>query len=157
MFRAERCVLLLILALVTGCQFALGGVEVQPVRSSVQKPSNIAIYVAIKDGDQPLTDLDESNFSVFENDKLIDKSQAQLRLLEQDTVAVHHVLLLLDLSGDLDASTEARLASAVEGFVQSVAKTQNVSVFGFDGSTQIRALGEYQAGHSGKVQLTGLK
>ena len=87
MLRAERCVLLLILALLTGCQFALGGVEVKPVRSSVQKPSNIAIYVSIKDGDQPLTDLDESNFTVFENDKPIDKSQAKLTLLDQDIAA----------------------------------------------------------------------
>ena len=60
MSRIAYTLLILFLALLPGCGFSLSGVEVKPVHSSVQKPSNVAIYVAIKDGKAPLTDLDES-------------------------------------------------------------------------------------------------
>ncbi|HEY6725799.1 MAG TPA: hypothetical protein VI197_17310 [Polyangiaceae bacterium] len=156
MFRVERTALLLIVVLLSGCQLALGSVEVKPVHSSVQKPSNVAIYVAIKDGDARLTDLDESNFAVYENDKPIDQSQARLTLLAQDAAVVHHVLLLLDLSGELDQRQREDLKSAVAGFVQSVSRFEGVSVFGFDGGSELRKLGEFQVGHSGEVRLTGL-
>lgn len=156
MFRVERAALLLFLALLSGCQFALTSVEVKPVHSSVQKPSNVAVYVAIKDGDARLTDLDESNFAVYEDDKLIDKSQARLTLLDQAAVAVHHVLLLLDLSGELDQGQREELERAVAGFVQSVTKSESVSVFGFDGGDAIKKLGEFPAGHSGEIRLSGL-
>lgn len=156
MFRVERATLLLFLALLSGCQFAFTGVEVKPVHSSVQKPSNVAVYVAIKDGDVRLTDLDESNFTVYENDKAIDKSQARLTLLVPDAAVVHHVLLLLDLSGELAQQQREDLERAVAGFVQSVSKSEGVSVFGFDGGTEIRKLGEFQAGYSGEVRLAGL-
>ncbi|HEU5075719.1 MAG TPA: hypothetical protein VFU02_16115 [Polyangiaceae bacterium] len=156
MFRVDRAVLLLFLAVLSGCQFALTSVEVKPVHSSVQKPSNVALYVAIKDGKEPLTDLDESNFTVYENDKLVEESQAQLTLLNRDIAAIHHVLLLLDLSGPLDQSQIQALEGAVSGFVQSVTKAESVSVFGFDGGTELRKLGEFQVGHSGAVRLAGL-
>lgn len=156
MFRVDRAVLLLFLAVLSGCQFALTSVEVEPVHSSVQKPSNVALYVAIKDGKEPLTDLDESNFTVYENDKLVEESQARLTLLNRDTAAIHHVLLLLDLSGALDQSQLEALEAAVAGFVQSVTKAESVSVFGFDGGTELRKLGEFQTGHRGEVRLAGL-
>lgn len=156
MFRVERAALLLFIIWLSGCQFNFTSVELKPVNSSVQKPSNVAVYVAIKDGDMRLTDLDESNFAVYENGTLIDKSQAQLTLLEREAAAVHHVLLLLDLSGDLDLAQQRELERATAGFVQSVTKYQGVSVYGFDGGTEIKKLGEFPTGHSGDVRLSGL-
>src|SRR5688572_26527133 len=113
MFRVERALLLSLLTLLSGCQFAFTSVEVKPVRSSVQRPSNVAVYVAIKDGDTRLTDLDESNFAVYENNQLIDKGQARLTLLAPDAAVVHHALLLLDLSGELDQRQRDELERAV--------------------------------------------
>lgn len=152
MSRAAHWVLILFLAFLPGCGFSLSGVEVKAIHSSVQKPSNVAIYVAIKDGKTPLTELDESNFAVFEDEKLLDHSQTRLTLLPEDAAVVRHVLLLLDLSSAPDET----LAGAVEGFVQSITKTQSVSVFGFDGGNELRKLGEFQVGHSGEVRLSGL-
>lgn len=156
MFRVEHVLLLSLLALLSGCQFNFTNVEVKPVHSSVQKPSNVAFYVAIKDGDRRLTELDESNFAVYENDKLIDPSQTRLTLLDRDKAVVHHTLLLLDLSGELDPPQREALERAAAGFVQSVTKGEDVSVFGFDGTKQLRKLGEFKMGHAGDVRLTGL-
>lgn len=143
--------------LLSGCQFALGGVELKPINSSVQKPSNVAIYVAVKDGDRPVTELSESNFSIYENDKPLDKGQAQLTLLDRDIAAIHHVLVLVDLSGELDSSYQKQLTTGLESFVQTTTPTQSVSVFGFDGSERIWSLGEFQKGHSGAVELRDLR
>jgi len=132
--------------LLGGCQFAMGGVELKPVHSSVQKPSNVAVYVAVSDGDEPLDELDESHFTVFENDNRLDKTQTQLTLLERDQVAVHHVLLLVDLSGQLTEPSRASLKRALEGFAETVTKTQGLSIFAFDGGTEIWNLGEFPKG-----------
>ena len=145
-----------VLLLGGGCQLALGGVQLEPINSSVQKPSNVAVYVAVSDGQEPLDDLDESNFTIFENGNLLDKAQTQLTLLERDQVAVHHVLLLVDLSGQLEESTRDGLRRALEGFAERVTKTQGLSVFAFDGGTEIWSLGEFPEGAT-HVKLAELK
>ncbi len=150
------CLLLLVLPL-SGCQLAFGGLDVQAVDSSVQKPSNVAVYVAVTDRDEPVTDLDESNFRVFENEQLLEKSQAKLTLLERSKVAVHHVLFLVDLSGDLNTASQAELARGIAAFARSLTRDQDVSIFGFDGSTELRRLAEYQRGAVNIEPLTQLK
>lgn len=133
----------------------LGGVEVEYVNSSIQKPSNVALYVGASDSGEPLTELDESNFVIFENDQEIPKSQAQLRILDRDVAAVHHVVLLVDLSGKLDDAERKSLTSAIENFVQTVRADQAVTVYGFDGGEGIHSLGEYS--QKKDAQPTSLK
>lgn len=138
-----RVVELCIALLASGCNFVLGGVEVEHVDSSVQKPSNIAIYLSASDSGEPLTELDESNFVVYENEQEIPKEQAKLTILERDVAVAHHVLLLVDLSGKLDDSERKDLTGAIENFVQVVRATQGVTVYGFDGGERIYLLGEF--------------
>jgi len=135
----------------------LGGVEVKPVGSSVQKPSNVAVYVAVSDGAEPLDELDESHFRVYENEQLLERAQTQLTLLERERAAYHQLLLLVDLSGKRDEAAQQRLTRALTNFVSSVARQQTVSVFGFDGSTKIWKLGEFQRGHTGEITLERLE
>ncbi|HEX3773977.1 MAG TPA: hypothetical protein VHV51_05895, partial [Polyangiaceae bacterium] len=55
--------------------------------------------------------------------------------------AYHHTLLLVDVSG-VEAADDA-LARAVGSFVETVQKTQSVSVFAFDGSPNLRFVADF--------------
>lgn len=62
--------LLALLPLLSGCSL-LGGLRVETLGSGAQRPGNVATYLAVNDGDDPVTELDESNFTVYENEQLV--------------------------------------------------------------------------------------
>jgi hypothetical protein len=94
------------------------GLAVKSVATSVQKPSNVALYLSVSDGDKPITDLTEQNFQILENGQPVDPEQSGLTLLDRKQVAVHRVLLLVDMSGKAgEKATRAAIARAAAGFV----------------------------------------
>jgi len=126
--------------------------EVQAIATSFQKPSNVAAYVAVRDEDQPLTELTSSNFRVYENEQLVPSEQTQLTLLERGVGAAHHVLLLVDMSGARTKEDRALTAKAALAFVEKVSPEQDVSVYAFDGGAGLTPIADVSRGS----RLSGL-
>jgi hypothetical protein len=131
--------------LTQGCM--LGGVRVQEVATSAQKPANVAVYLAISKGDAPLTGLSEKNFHVFEDGQELTPEQTQQVLLPRDQAAVHRALLLLDMSGPVtEGDTRHNIAMAAARFVSRAHTAQPVTVYAFDGGPSIKLVGEFAQG-----------
>jgi hypothetical protein len=127
---------LLGLALLTGCG-VFRHVNVEPLATTSQRPANVGAYVSVTDGDEPLTELAPSNFRVYENEQLVPPEQTELTLLDPNLVAVHQVLLLVDMSAAQTPAQRALTAKAAHNFVEKVAPHQGVMVFAFDGSAHL--------------------
>jgi hypothetical protein len=108
-------------------------VDVQPLATAAQRPANVAAYVAVTDGETPLTELNAGNFRVYENGQLVPPEQTQLTLLDPALVAAHQVVLLVDMSGATTPQAKSVLAKAAQNFVQKVTPREPVSVYAFDG------------------------
>src|SRR5258706_5438261 len=128
--------------------------EVESVATSTDKPSNVAVYLAVNEGSEPLTDLAEQNFSVFENEQPISPDEAKLVLLNRDIAAYHRVLLLVDMSVAGPDAVRQQLARAVAGFVNWVRKDQPLTVYAFDGSADIKLIGDYPKGETAPDSIT---
>ncbi len=118
-----------------------GQVSIEPVASSFQKPSNVAVYVAITDGKEPVTELQLESFHVYENEQLLPSEDVHLSLLAKELAAYHHTVLLVDMSGEQGAD-DAR-ARQVASFVETVRRAQPVTVFVFDGSPSLRYVADF--------------
>jgi hypothetical protein len=122
-------------------------VHVEPVASSFQKPSNVAAYVAVSDGNEPVTDLQLESFKIYENGQLLASEDSRQTLLQQELAAYHHTVLLVDMSGE--PSADESLARAVGSFVETVRRAQAVSVFVFDGGPSLRFVADFQRSPEG--------
>ncbi|HVW30057.1 MAG TPA: hypothetical protein VHC69_32075 [Polyangiaceae bacterium] len=132
-------------ALTCGCM--LGGVHVQEVATSAQKPANVAVYLAISKGDAPLTGLSEKNFHVFEDGQELTPEQTQQILLPRDEAAIHRALLLVDMSGPImEGDTRHQIAMAAARFVSRAHAAEPVTVYAFDGGPSIRLIAEFAQG-----------
>jgi hypothetical protein len=140
----KRLLLLwLSLLLVGGCKaLGFGGLEVESVGLSAQRPSNVAVYLWAANDGEPLTELVETNFRVYENEQKLDPAAVGLAILPRELAAVHHTLLLVDMSGN-DAEARKRIAKGTAAFVQQVRRLQGVTVYAFDGSDRIRLIGDF--------------
>lgn len=127
------------------CATACGGVTLEPVHSSVQRPSNVAVYLAVEDGGEPVTGLSASNFHIEEDDVRLDPSETRLTLLDRSTVAVHHTLVLVDLGGKLDEQERKTLARGIGHLVEKLRPVQGLTILGFDGGRRLHPLGEFPA------------
>jgi hypothetical protein len=128
--------------------------DVKNVATSVQKPANVAMLVHVKDGNKPLDELADSNFKLFENNQPIDPTASGQTLLDPTLAVVHHALLLVDMSGPAsEAAVRSAIAHAAAGFVDRARRDQAVTVYAFDGSSQIYLIGEYPELKSGGPDL----
>jgi len=144
-FGKSACVALCLGWLGTGCSL-FGGVHVDNVATGSQRPANVAMYVAVSDGDEPVTDLEPKNFQVYENEELLNADQVGRTLVPREAVTEERVLLLLDLSGNPDADTRAVYARSIEAFVRKLANSVSVSVRAFDGGNTLKPAGEFVRG-----------
>lgn len=138
--RAMSRTALLLLLSCTGCSL-FNSVKLEPVATSFQKPSNVAAYVAVSDGDKPIGDLTPESFKVYENGVLLSPTDTQQVLLPKDVAAYHHTVLLVDLSGE--SARDEQLPRAAASFVETLRPVENVTVFAFDGGPNLRLVGEY--------------
>jgi hypothetical protein len=136
----SRLPLLLSFTLCSGCSL-LNRVQVEPVASSFQKPSNVAAYVSVTDGSEPVTDLQPESFKIYENEQLLSSEDTHQTLLPKELAAYHHTVLLVDMSGE--QSSDDGISRAVGSFVETAHRTQAVSVFVFDGSPSLRFVADF--------------
>jgi hypothetical protein len=143
-----------LLCLATNACQLLGGLQVETVNVHTEKPSNVAAYVSVRKSGVPVEDLQIDQFKVAEDGQVLDSKQVGLQLLDRNLAAAHHVLVLVDLSGPIDQSGAlSLLATQMAAFVERLRAKHSVSVWAFDGSDDLTALGKFQrSGASSKPQ-----
>jgi hypothetical protein len=146
----------MVLCAMTASCTLLGGLRVDAVATSVQKPSNVALYVAVRDSKEPIDNLLADNFKIFENEDPVPPEQSSLTLLERGVAVLHHALVLVDMSTVTDDEERRGVARAVSGFIQHTRRQQGVTVYAFDGSPDIRLVGDFQATPGGAGELEDL-
>ncbi len=130
-------------ASLSGCQL-LGGVKVEPVAMSTQKPSNVAVYLSVQNGDEAVYGLAPDNFTIQENEQVLRANQVGLTLLDRNVAVVHHAVVLVDLSGSAQQEgSNSLLAGQLAPFVERLRDKFSVSLYGFDGSDDLTPLGGY--------------
>jgi hypothetical protein len=156
MLNLRVLVLVLVAPLMSGCML-FGGVQVEPVATSIQKPSNVALYLSVSKGDEPIHTLTDKDFHIKEDGQELSPDQTKQVLLPRDMAAVHRALLLVDMSGAVkEGETRSEIAMAVARFVTQAHTTQPVTVYAFDGGAAIRLIGEYPEGSDAIGEIPGL-
>src|SRR5688572_25472805 len=120
--------------------------QVEALSASAQKPSNVAVYVAVTDDGEPVTELEPKNFRVYENGELLPPQQIERVLLPREPVIEERVLLLVDLSGNPSAEQRERYARATEAFLRKLEQSVKVSVRAYDGGSELKSVGDYARG-----------
>ncbi len=143
----QRLLTLCLLALVVGGCGLFGGLKVETVATSYQKPSNVAVYLSVTD-DQAVPPLTAQSFRILEGGQLVPADQSKQTLLDRSVAAEHRTLLLLDMSGTADALARKEMARGAARFAETVSKNQAVHVYGFDGRAELLELGDFPKGAS---------
>jgi hypothetical protein len=132
------------LVALAGChKQAVGTLKVRPLATGADEPANVAIYVGVTDQGEPLTDLDASSFHIYENGELLSPDKIKTTLLPRELVTSEHVVLLVDLSGELSDEQRSTYAHSVEAFVRKLQTTLPVTVLAFSGGEAPKKVGEY--------------
>jgi hypothetical protein len=131
--------------------------KVRPLATSADQPANVAIYVGVTNQGEPLTDLDASSFRIYENDVLLSPDRIKTTILPRELVTSEHVVLLVDLSGDVTDAERATYTQAIEGFVRKLQTTLPVTVFAFSGSEAPKKVGEYARAVVGATEPSAIK
>lgn len=127
-----------------GCKL-FGGLAVEPVAVTSSQTAQVSVFASVTNEDEPVKDLTEADFELEEDGNPLDSRQVQLTLLPRDGVVEHHLLILVDMSGPVDdPGTRALLVRQLSSFIARVQAHYSVSLFGFDGSPQLTALGTYR-------------
>jgi hypothetical protein len=123
------------LALAVGCS----SLKVAKIGAATQRPANVAIYIDVHDkSGGAVAGLQEKNFKVFEDGKLLDSKKAKRALLEPRVFGVKYTLVLLDLSGPIvDSEDLPELATTVGAFMERLSDRQQVAVSVFDGNDEV--------------------
>jgi hypothetical protein len=137
---------LAVVALCSGGCSVLGGVRVETIAASAQKPSHVALYVAVTDGDEPVTDLEPKSFRIYENGQELTPALAERTLLPRKAVTEERVLLLLDVSGKPSEVQRNHYADAAEALVRKLRDQVSVTVRAFDGGPDLIAVGDFPRG-----------
>jgi len=118
---------------------ACSGLKLTLKNSSVQKPSNVALFFSVETKNNfPVPGLPPEAFRIYEDDKLISPYESQQTILNPEMSVVHYTVLLLDLSASVTASGALpNLVEAASLFAERVSKNQNVAVYGFDGGAKL--------------------
>lgn len=143
MTRARLTAAVLTLLLGSGCNMVGGGVKVEPVAVSSQKPGNVALLVAVSQHGTGVVGLQRQDFKVFENGTPLDNDQIGLTLLPTADSAARHAALLVDMSKTLKPSERKSLSDALRPFIVRLRQRESVSLYAFDGSEKVHLVQDY--------------
>ncbi len=133
----------LISLLVTAC--GSPGLRLTKLDSSVQKPSNIAVYFTVEtpDGD-PVAGLEADSFAIYEDGKLVSKHESKQTILNPEVATEHLTILLIDMSGSVTESDDLpTIIAGANTFAERVGQFQKVAVFAFDGRREIVPISDF--------------
>lgn len=115
-----------------------GTLRVTKVAVATQKPSNLAFYLDVRDNGRPVPGLQEKDFRVYEDGKLVPPKKGKRALLEAESVTANFTLVQVDLSGPIaDSEYLSDLAETVTKFAQDLNERQEVAVNAFDGNDEV--------------------
>jgi len=124
-----------------------GTLRVTKVAVSTQKPSNLAFYLDVRDNGKPVPGLQEKDFRVYEDGKLVNAKKAKRALLEADVVSANFAIVQVDVSGPIaDSEYYPELAETVAHFAQDLNDRQEVAVNAFDGNDEVAPFLAFGAG-----------
>jgi hypothetical protein len=124
-----------------------GTLRVTKVAVATQKPGNVALYLDVRDGGKPVAGLQEKDFRVYEDGKLISPKKGKRALLEADVVSANFAIVQVDLSGPIaDSEYLSDLAESVAHFAQDLNDRQEVAVNAFDGNDEVAPFLAFGAG-----------
>lgn len=143
--------LLLLLASLGACS----SLKVTLLDTSVQKPSNVALYFTVETSDgEPVGGIPAEEFKIYEDGKPVSVHESKQIILNPEVAVVHYTMLLVDMSGSVTESGQLEAVSqAADTFTQKVAKVHQVGVYSFDGSKQITKVSGFSSS-PGAVQGT---
>jgi len=107
----------LLLSALSGCNLVTGGVKVEPVAVSAQKPGHVALYVAVSKHGNGVIGLKKEDFKVYENGAALDNEQIKLTLLSTNATTSRHATVLVDMSKSLKREERKSLADALRPFM----------------------------------------
>ncbi|MEI9949784.1 MAG: hypothetical protein WDO74_12590 [Pseudomonadota bacterium] len=136
-------VAVLLLGALSGCNLVTGGVKVEPVAVSTQKPGNVALYVAVSKHGNGVLGLQKGDFKVYENGVPLDNDQIKLTLLSTDESTSRHAAVLVDMSKSLKRDERKSLAQAVRRFIARLRQRESVSLYAFDGAEKVHLIQDY--------------
>src|SRR5262249_38864867 len=127
--------LLAVSALALGC----AGLRPTLVNTSVQKPSNVAVYFTVNTSSgEPVPGLSAEQFNIYEDGKLVSRYESKQTILNPEVAAEHDTLLLVDMSGSVTESGEVgAIEAAASRFTEKVGRYQQTAVYAFDGRPDI--------------------
>jgi hypothetical protein len=137
-----------------------GSLKITKLSTSTQRPANVALFLDVRNGDgEPIGGLEEKNFKVYEDGKLVPPSKAKRALLEPKLGGVRYTMVLIDLSGPIaDSEYLPELADTVGKVVERLSDGQEVAVSAFDGAEEVAPfVGFGAAGDQVKALVDGLK
>ena len=136
-----------------------GGLKLTTVKSTAEKPSNVAVYFKVEDskGD-PVGGLGADAFKIYEDGELVSTFESKQTILNPTVAASHYTLLLVDMSGSIAESGNSQaVVDAATAFTEKVEKHQKVAVFAFDGSPQLHTIAPFSnSGASASARIKGL-
>jgi hypothetical protein len=127
----SKTLLLVAVTLFSGC----AGLKLTMKNSSVQKPSNVALYFSVETKNNiPVPGLSADMFQIYEDDQLISPFESKQTILNPEVAVAHYTILLLDLSGSItESGTLPTLIDAATIFSERITKNEYIAVYGFDG------------------------
>jgi len=135
-----------LLAALVGCGSS-GTLRVTKVAVSTQKPSNVALYLDVRDNGRPVAGLQEKDFKVYEDGKLIPAKKGKRALLDAEVTSANFAIIQVDLSGPIaDSEHLPDLAQTVAHFAQELNDRQEVAVNAFDGNDEVAPFIAFGAG-----------
>jgi len=131
----KNALVLCLLPLFTGC----AGLNLTLKNSSVQKPSNVALYFSVETKDHvPVPGITAEQFKIYEDDQLISPFESKQTILNPEVSVAHYTVLLMDLSGSItESGSLPTLVEAATLFADKITKNELVSVYGFDGGANL--------------------
>jgi len=124
-----------------------GTLRVTKVAVSKQQPGNLALYLDVRDNGRPVPGLQEKDFRVYEDGKLISPKKGKRALLDADVVSANFAIVQVDLSGPVaDSEYLPELAETVAHFAQDLNDRQEVAVNAFDGNDEVAPFLAFGAG-----------
>lgn len=122
------------------------GLSLTRIEGATQRPSNVALFYAVDHRGDPVPDLIATDFSIYEDGKLVSIDESRQTILNPEVAAVHYTLVLVDMSASVTASDQLpEIAAAATQFVGDVGKQQRVAVYAFDGGRDLYEISPFQA------------
>jgi hypothetical protein len=131
------------LCVLSGCNLVSGGVKVEPVAVSTQKPGNVALYVSVSKHGNGVLGLQKDDFKVYENGAALDNEQIKLTLLSTNASTSRHAAVLVDMSKALKREERKALADALRPFIARLRQRESVSLYAFDGAEKVHPVQDY--------------